>query len=94
VVKSRLVPLALLMAGLRFPAVEAPKLPVVRDIRFDCGHCGASHDLEEFGRGLYYGRRSLRDYRALAEGRRQGLPVRIARWRVNRAILRAIWGDR
>jgi hypothetical protein len=57
---------------------------------FTCGHCGASHDLEELQRGLYMGDRSIGDPRAFERGA-LGLGKRIARRKVSRAFRRGLW---
>jgi hypothetical protein len=58
---------------------------------FTCGHCGASHDLEEMKRGLYVGERSLGDLQAYERGGPLGLGRRIVRRRVTRAFMRGLW---
>jgi hypothetical protein len=57
---------------------------------FTCGHCGASHDLEELQRGLYLGERSIGDLEALGRGGALGLSKRMVRRRVSRAFMRGL----
>jgi hypothetical protein len=59
---------------------------------FTCGHCGASHDLEELQRGLYLGERSVGDLQALGRGGALGLGLgkRMVRRRVSRAFMRGL----
>jgi hypothetical protein len=56
---------------------------------FTCGHCGASHDLEELQRGLYLGERNIGDLQACQRGA-LGLGKRMARRMVSRAFLRGL----
>lgn len=57
-------------------------------IRFDCGQCGHSHDLESVRRGLYLGQRAIGDYEAARRGR---LGRRLVRRKVTRRLMRALW---
>jgi hypothetical protein len=57
---------------------------------FTCGHCGASHDLEELQRGLYMGKQSIGELQAIDRGA-LGLGKRIARRKVSRAFMRGLW---
>jgi hypothetical protein len=60
---------------------------------FSCGHCGATHDIEEIRRCLYISHRTIRDY--LRPKRRDGLGLaeRLARRALARRLTRSLWGD-
>jgi hypothetical protein len=58
---------------------------------FSCGHCGATHDIEEIRRSLYISHRTIRDYLKLQhrDGRRLG--ERFARRALARRLARLLW---
>ncbi|HXB50325.1 MAG TPA: hypothetical protein VNW50_21405 [Streptosporangiaceae bacterium] len=62
-------------------------------INFTCGHCGATHDIQELRRGLYFGQRSIGDLEALQRGGAIGLGKRLMRRKVARALMRGLWGS-
>jgi hypothetical protein len=62
-------------------------------VNFRCGHCGATHDIQELRRGLYFGQRSVGDLEALQRGGAVGLGKRLARRKVTRALMRGLRGN-
>jgi hypothetical protein len=62
-------------------------------INFTCGHCGATHDIQELRRGLYFGQRSIGDLEALQRAGAAGLGKRLVRRKVTRALMRELWGS-
>ena len=60
---------------------------------FSCGHCGATHDLEEIRRSLYISHRSIDDYLGLQRGDGLGLGERLARRALAKRLTRSLWGS-
>ncbi|HEY2080840.1 MAG TPA: hypothetical protein VGH53_31305 [Streptosporangiaceae bacterium] len=60
---------------------------------FSCGHCGATHDIEEIRRSLYISHRTIRDYLGLQRRDGLGLGERLARRALAKRLARSLWGD-
>ena len=58
---------------------------------FSCGHCGATHDVEEIRRSLYISHRALGDYLGLHRG--DALGDWLARRALAKRLTRSLWGD-
>ena len=58
---------------------------------FSCGHCGATHDIEEIRRSLYISHRTIRDYLKLQHRDGLGLGERLARRALARRLARSLW---
>jgi hypothetical protein len=60
---------------------------------FSCGHCGATHDVEEIRRCLYISHRTVGDYLRRQRGDARGLGGWLARRMVAKRLTRSLWGD-
>jgi len=60
---------------------------------FSCGHCGATHDIEEIRRSLYISHRTIRDYLKLQRRDGLGLGERLARRALARRLARSLWAN-
>jgi len=60
---------------------------------FNCGHCGATHDVEEIRRSLYISYRTIGDYLGLPRTAARGLGDRLARRALARQLARSLWGS-
>jgi hypothetical protein len=65
----------------------------VEAVFFSCGHCGATHDIEEIRRSLYISHRTIRDYLRPQRGDGLGLGERLARRALAKRLTRSLWGD-
>ena len=60
---------------------------------FSCGHCGATHDIEEIRRSLYISHRTIGDYLGLEREDGLGLAERLARRALAKRLTRSLWGS-
>jgi hypothetical protein len=60
---------------------------------FNCGHCGATHDVEEIRRNLYISYRTIDDYLRLHRREAIGLGDRLALRALAKRLTRSLWGS-
>ena len=59
---------------------------------FSCGHCGATHDIEEIRSSLYISHRTIRDYLRPQRKDGGGLGEWLARRALAKRLTRSLWG--